>query len=84
MLLRLAGSAFWLAADSGTWRILRREPGRRTPTTLVGTYTSARHAEQGARAKGLPKEVVRELGELAAVGERADAMGDEVPDDDCA
>jgi hypothetical protein len=79
VLLRLDES-HWFAADQGTWRILRRKPGRGEPTQVVGTYTSVTHAWQCARATGLPKAVVVQLGELVAAGGRAEEAGDGLPE----
>jgi hypothetical protein len=80
MLLRIANTTLWLSAEGGRWQLLEREPGRGNPTRVVGTYTSVRHAEQCARATGMPKVVVEWLGSLLAIHDRADTDADDAPD----
>lgn len=80
MLLRLDEEHF-LSGGAGTWRILRRKPGRGEPTRVVGTYTSVVHAWQCARATGMSAAIIAGLTDLVSAHDRAEASAAEQPDE---
>ncbi len=66
------GDRWWLDASASGWMLLEvRGDGRARETRRHGPYTSPRHVLQ-QRVVKLPKLVMRELTELAAVMEAGD------------